>query len=61
MAVTQTRELWPTNRVIIGNRCGNIISHPIPTARSPTGITSSHAQSRSRGFRPRQMQADRDG
>ena len=43
----QTRELLPTSRVIIGSRCGIIISPAIPTTRSPAGISSSHAQPRS--------------
>ena len=50
----QTRELLPTSRVIIGSRCGIIISLAIPAARIPAGINSSHAQPLQRGFRPRQ-------
>src|ERR1017187_7316523 len=44
IAVTQTRELLPTSRVIIGSRCGSIISPDIPATRIPAGINSSHAQ-----------------
>ena len=44
IAVKQTRELLPTSRVIIGNRCGIIISPDNPATRSPAGSNSSHAQ-----------------
>src|SRR6202165_1712472 len=47
IAVMQTRELLPTSRVIIGSRCGSIISPPIPATRSPAGINSSQARPRS--------------
>ncbi len=48
IAVMQTLELLPINRVIIGSRCGNIISPPIPAASRPAGINSSKAQPRSK-------------
>src|SRR5580692_10608622 len=35
--VMQTRELLPTKRVIIGSRCGIIISPAIPAAMIPAG------------------------
>src|SRR6266436_7897985 len=44
IAVKHVRELLPTRRVIIGSRCGSIISPDIPATRSPAGISSSHAQ-----------------
>ena len=40
----QTRELLPISRVIIGSRCGIIISLAIPAATIPAGINSSHPQ-----------------
>ena len=43
----QTRELLPTIRVIIGSRCGIIISPLIPAVRSPAGISSSQPKPRS--------------
>ncbi len=43
----QSREFLPINRVIIGNRCGIIISLAMPATRNPTGINSSHPQPRS--------------
>ena len=43
----QTRELLPTSRVIIGSRCGIIISPPMPAVRSPAGISSSQPKPRS--------------
>src|ERR1700687_1687848 len=47
IAVMQTRELLPTKRVIIGNRCGSIISPPIAAIRNPAGINSIQPQPRS--------------
>src|SRR3984957_10751128 len=42
IAAMQTRELLPIRRVIIGNRCGIIISLPIANARIAAGISSNH-------------------
>ena len=58
IAVMHTFELLPTSRVIIGSRCGIIISPPMPAVRIPAGINSSPAPAAQRGFRSRQMQAD---
>ena len=43
----QILELLPTSRVIIGSRCGIIISPLIAAARSPAGISSSQPKPRS--------------
>ena len=47
IATMQTEEFLPTSRVIIGNRCGIIISPPIAAARIPTGASSSQPNPRS--------------
>ena len=46
IALMHTREFWPTRRVIIGSRCGIIISLEMPATRSPAGIMNSHPQPR---------------
>ncbi len=47
MVVRQVDVFLPIIRVMAGSRCGIIISPPIPATKSPTGISSSHAQPRS--------------
>ncbi len=47
IATRHTEEFLPTSRVIIGNRCGIIISPPMAAARIPTGASSSQPNPRS--------------